>query len=127
LTAPLKTFRQAQHKMSPGPVTRFGIGIGVDTIRSTRITVETETVTLVRRAILQRAWCPACGAETDVICISDQSLGDPASAVQLRQWAEMGKLHLLQSDGDPGQICLPSLLQCFERDEADWLRSWRLK
>lgn len=98
----------------------------MDTIRTTRITVETETLTVIRRAVLERAWCPACAAETDVIRLNRQSLGE-ASAVQLRQWADTGRLHRLHADSDIQQICLPSLLQCFEGEEADRLQSWRLK
>ena len=96
------------------------------TVRTTRITVETETLTVVRRALLERAWCPACGAETDVVRFDRQALGDGASAVQLQRWADAGKLHVLPaSTGE--QLCLLSLLQCFEGEEADQLRSWRLK
>lgn len=97
----------------------------MNTTRMTRITVETETLTIVRRGLLERAWCPACGAETDVIRLTHQSLADSATAPQLRRWADIGKLHL-QTGGNLEQVCLPSLLQCLECEEADRLRSWRI-
>ncbi|HYL63428.1 MAG TPA: hypothetical protein VE077_12485 [Candidatus Methylomirabilis sp.] len=83
--------------------------------KTTRITVETETLLVVRRAKAALAWCPDCRAEVDVITLDDSRLTDPAAA-QLRQWLEAGKLHLWQPAIGPAQICVTSLLQCVDFD-----------
>jgi hypothetical protein len=79
--------------------------------RITRITVETDTFLLVRRAKAALTWCPACGAEVDVITLTPESLTDPATAVQVEDWLATGKLHYWRTAEEAFQICVPSLLQ----------------
>jgi hypothetical protein len=80
-------------------------------LRTTRITVETETLTIVRHAKAAHAWCPGCHAEVDVIALPTTSLSDPETAPQMEQWIKRGRLHLRYSPEGTLQICVPSLLQ----------------
>lgn len=84
----------------------------------TRITVETETLTIIRRAKAAMHWCPDCRAEVEVIALDNESLTDPAIAPQFQKWLGTGKLHLWQSTNGPAQLCVRSLLQCFEWEEV---------
>ena len=86
-------------------------------VKTTRITVETETLMIVRRAQAALAWCPNCRAVVDVITISE-SLTCPAATSQFKDWLSIGKLHFWQHPGGPAQICVTSLLQCFELEEV---------
>ncbi len=92
-------------------------------VRTTRITVETETITIVRRARVDLGWCPHCGCEADVICVGESGLIDPATAVQIDRWRRTNQLHLWQSSDGPMQICVKSLMRCIEDDDAHtrWL------
>lgn len=81
-------------------------------VKTTRITVETETLIIVRRAKATLAWCPDCRAEVDVITLDHDSLIESATAAQIREWQSTGKLHLWQPGYGLARICVTSLLQC---------------
>jgi hypothetical protein len=87
-------------------------------LRTTRITVETDTRMVIRNAKAVRDWCPRCHAEVVVITLTDDSLLEPTTADQVQRWLNTGELHFSQSATGPGQICVPSLLRCFDLDEV---------
>jgi hypothetical protein len=80
-------------------------------LRTTRITVETESLMVVRRAKAVVAWCPDCHAEVDVITLTQDSFSELPTAAQMQRWPGAGKLHLWQSAEGTVQICVTSLLQ----------------
>ncbi len=86
-------------------------------MKTTRITVETETVMIVRHAKTASAWCPDCRAEVDVITLDNDSLAEPITAAHIREWVGTGKLHFWQKPNEPAQICLSSLLRCLELED----------
>jgi hypothetical protein len=81
-------------------------------VKTTRISVETETLIVVRRAKATLAWCPDCRAEVDVITFDQGSFIEPATAAQIQEWQSTGKLHLWQPAHGLARICVTSLLQC---------------
>src|SRR5579863_4547660 len=83
-------------------------------VRSTRITVEQETIMVVRHAKAERSWCPLCGAEVDVITLGDEGLAEVLTAKETHGSIAAGKLHLLQEAEGTARICLSSFLRCFE-------------
>jgi hypothetical protein len=85
-------------------------------LKTTRITVETDTLMVVRRARSISAWCPDCRAEVDAIALGSDSLAEAATASQVQQWLDSGKLHYWQHADEPAQICVPSLLQSIESE-----------
>jgi hypothetical protein len=87
-------------------------------VKTTRITIETESLLVVRRGKTIVTWCPACCAEVEAMAVENDSLGDGISSAVLRQWFATGRLHFWGPDGGPVQICLPSLLQCFASEDA---------
>ncbi len=80
-------------------------------LRTTRITVETDTFIVVRRAKATVAWCPGCGAQVDVIRLTHDSVAEPATSAELERWMSTGKLHLWHSPEGAVQVCVNSLLQ----------------
>ncbi len=88
------------------------------TTKTTRITVETETQLIIRRAKAIPAWCPACRAEVDVIALDSDTLTDLISAAQIQEWLGRNQLHFWQTAPGPTQICLISLFRCFEAGEV---------
>lgn len=81
-------------------------------LRTTRITVETDTLLVVRRARATVAWCPQCSAQVDIITLTPDSVADPATSAELDRWISTGKLHLWHSPEGAVQICVKSLLRC---------------
>jgi hypothetical protein len=74
---------------------------------------------IVRRAQATLAWCPDCCAEVDVIKVDNGS--EPATGAQIARWIGTGKLHIWQPASGAAQICVTSLLQCFESEQAQRL------
>lgn len=94
------------------------------TPKTIRMTVETETLMIVHRAKVVLAWCPDCHAEVAVITVNLDATVYPFTATQIREWLDTGKLHWWQPANGPAQICVPSLLQCFESQQLrKFLRS----
>ncbi len=73
--------------------------------RTTRITIETESVLFVRQGRTVVAWCPECQAEVEVMLV-----GDRQSAAQLLSGLGGVSLHLWTPAEGETQVCLPSLL-----------------
>ena len=84
-------------------------------VRTVRITVETDTVMVVRHATTAPAWCPGCQSEVDAISLESDGLAGLGAMPQIQEWLDTGKLHHWQSPGGPTHICLSSLLSCFEQ------------
>lgn len=87
-------------------------------VRTTRITVETESLVVIRRAKTVLAWCPECLSNVESITLDVSSLAQPATSAQIREWLATGRLHLWQPVDGTAQICVTSLLHCFELDEV---------
>lgn len=85
--------------------------------KTTKITVETETLTIIRRAKAAAAWCPVCCADVEVISLGADTLAESVGNSRLRKWLASGRLHFWQPTVGPAQICVPSLLQCFEQGQ----------
>ncbi len=81
-------------------------------VKTTRITVETETLIIVHRAKAALDWCPDCRARVEVITLDRDSLIESASTAQIHEWQSTGKLHLWQPAHGLARICVTSLLQC---------------
>jgi hypothetical protein len=86
--------------------------------KTTRITVETETQLVIRRAKAISAWCPGCRAEVDAIALDNDSLAGSITAAQIQEWLATNKLHFWQAANEPTHICLISLFRCFELGEV---------
>jgi hypothetical protein len=87
-------------------------------MKTTRITIETESVLVVRRGKSIVTWCPACCAQAEAMTLEGDSLGEDIPSALLRDWLAAGKLHFGSPDGGPTQICLKSLLQGLESEDA---------
>ena len=83
--------------------------------RTTRITVETDTFLVVRRAKATVAWCPDCAAEVDVVTLM---AADDGRSIIPQCWMGAGKLHLWDTTEGAIQICVDSLLHCLAYEET---------
>ena len=89
--------------------------------RTTRISIETETLLVIRRANAASARCPGCHADVDVIGLDSDCFAEPAIAARIQEWLANGKVHSWQTTNGPTQICLTSLFRCFELEVPERL------
>ena len=75
-------------------------------VRTTKITIETEGLVVVRQGRTMVTWCPGCQAEVEVMF-----LGEDPSVAQLVGALSTSTLHIWRPPEGPARICLPSLLQ----------------
>ena len=68
-------------------------------VKTTRITIETESLLVVRRGKTIVTWCPACCAQAEAMTPERDSLGDSIPSALLRGWLAAGKLHALEHRG----------------------------
>jgi hypothetical protein len=90
-------------------------------VKTTRITIETENLLVVRRGKTIVTWCPACCADVEAMMLEGDSLGEDIPSSYLAGWLATGKLHLWHPAEGSARICLPSLLQCFEAESVPQL------
>jgi len=91
-------------------------------VKTTRITIETERILVVRRAEQVAGWCPICCRQGEFILLDNAALMEPVLAAQINEWHGTGKLHLLLEENGSTRICLASLLCCFELDGNSGIR-----
>lgn len=87
-------------------------------VKTTRITIETESLLVMHRGRSFVAWCPGCCAEVETMTLKGDGLGENLPSGLLTDWLATGKLHLWSPSGGPAQICVTSLLRCFATEDA---------
>jgi hypothetical protein len=78
--------------------------------RQTKITVETNSLLIVRGRNSKPVWCPQCQAEVEMIAFDSVGVITNLDRSALEEWLNSGTLHRSQSADCSEQICLPSLL-----------------
>jgi hypothetical protein len=74
------------------------------TVRTTKITIETEGLLVIRQAQTVVTWCPGCQAEVDVVLLGEDT-------AQLLRGLPTDVLHIWSPPEGPVLICLRSLVQ----------------
>jgi hypothetical protein len=78
--------------------------------KPTKITIETNSLMIVRGRNSRRAWCPLCAAEAEMVALESVGVITNLDQVALEAWLNSGALHRSQSSDGSEQICLNSLL-----------------
>jgi hypothetical protein len=78
--------------------------------RQTKITIETESLLILRGRTASRAWCPACAAEGEAIALEDVGVITNLEPSALEEWLNSANLHRSQTAHGLTLICLNSLL-----------------
>ena len=78
--------------------------------KQTRITIETDSLLILRGRSSLRAWCPRCAAEVEMIALEDTGVISNLERPELDQWLNSGELHRLQATDGSSLMCLNSLL-----------------
>lgn len=77
--------------------------------KTTRITIETEQLLVIRRRTSVRAWCQQCAAEVDMVLIEDAAELAQVDVRMIRDLLNVERFHWSQSG--LLRICLNSLLK----------------
>ena len=83
-------------------------------VKTTRVTIETESVVAIYTGITFVTWCPSCGAETEAVTLEGDSLVPNVPCSLLSDLVAAGTLHVWSTEGGQAHICLASLHRCFE-------------
>ena len=78
--------------------------------KQTRITIETDSLLILRGRGSRRAWCSRCAAEVEMIALEDTGVISNLERPELEEWLNSGELHRLQAADGSSLTCLNSLL-----------------
>jgi len=78
--------------------------------KQTKITVETDSLLILRGRNSTRVWCPLCAAEGEMIALEDTGVISNLEKPALEEWLNSGELHGLPAADGSTLICLNSLL-----------------
>jgi hypothetical protein len=83
--------------------------------KRTRITIETDSLLVLRDRKLLRAWCPQCGAEAEMIPLNDVGVVSNLAPMEVQAWMESPYLHHTKTADGGALICLNSMLKRVRR------------
>lgn len=83
--------------------------------KRTRITIETDSLLVLRGQRLPRFWCPQCGAEVEMIVLNELGVVSNLPPAEVQAWIESPDLHHMQSADGAVLICLNSMLKRVNR------------
>jgi hypothetical protein len=78
--------------------------------KQTKITIETDSLLILRGRSSLRAWCDRCAAEVEMVALETTGVISNLEQPELEEWLGSGELHRLQAAGGSALICLNSLL-----------------
>jgi hypothetical protein len=78
--------------------------------KRTRITIETDSLLVLRGRKSLRAWCPQCGAEAEMIPLNDVGVVSNLPPAEVQAWMDAADLHHTEAGG-AALLCLNSMLK----------------
>ena len=86
--------------------------------KRTKITIETDSLLVLRDRRSLRAWCPQCGLKSEMIPLNEVGVISNLPPREIEAWLESEELHHTSTaDGAP-LICLNSMLKRFRKSKA---------
>jgi hypothetical protein len=86
--------------------------------KHTKITIETESLLVLRGRNTRRAWCPTCSVEGEVIALEEVGLISNLERSALEEWLNSRNLHRSQAADGSTLICLNSLLTRLQKTKT---------
>ena len=83
--------------------------------KHTRITIETDSLLVLRGRKSLRVWCPQCGAEAEMIPLNEVGVVSNLPPLEVQAWMESPDLHHTKTAGGTALICLNSMLKRVRR------------
>jgi hypothetical protein len=78
--------------------------------KQTRISIETDSLLILRGRTSNRAWCPQCAEEVEMLALENAGIISNLDPRALEEWLNSGELHRVQTTGGLTLTCLNSLL-----------------
>ena len=78
--------------------------------KQTTITIERDSLLILRGQSSMRAWCSRCAAEVDTIAMQDTGVISNLDQPALEEWLNSEELHQLQAADGSELTCVSSLL-----------------
>jgi len=78
--------------------------------KQTKITIETDSLLIVRGRSFKRAWCPLCRADAEMIDLEEIGVISNLNRPALEEWLNSPELHRSQTSEGSALVCLNSLL-----------------
>ena len=79
--------------------------------RQTKITIETDSLLVLRGRNLLRAWCPQCRSEVEMIPLSGVGVISNLAPPEVEAWIRSEELHQSMAADGALLICLNSMLK----------------
>lgn len=86
--------------------------------KQTKITIETESLLVLRGRTSVRAWCQRCDAEVEVVPLEGVGVISNLPAPEVEAWIESDDLHRSQARDGKTLICLNSLLRRVQKSKT---------
>lgn len=83
--------------------------------RQTKITIETDSILILRGRRSLRGWCPQCGAEGEMIPLHEVGVISNLKLVEVEAWILAEDLHYTRATDGAPLICLNSMLKRVHR------------
>jgi hypothetical protein len=84
--------------------------------KQTTITIESQSLLILRSKSSTQAWCPLCGAHVEMLVLEAGLL--PEHAAALAQWLNSGAVHRVESADGSSLVCLDSLLAFAQKHQT---------
>jgi hypothetical protein len=79
--------------------------------KTTSITIETNSLMVLRGSGTMRAWCPQCAAEGEIVSLQNFGVISNLDRVAVEEWLISGQLHRNEAADGSATVCLNSLLE----------------
>lgn len=79
--------------------------------KRTKITIETDSLLVLRARRALRAWCPQCGVESELIPFEGIGVISNLPSAKVESWLESQAIHRSQAADGALLVCLNSLLE----------------
>jgi hypothetical protein len=86
--------------------------------KQTKITIETDSLLILRGRASLRAWCQQCGEETEVIPLEGVGVISNLPTPEVEAWITSDNIHRSQAPDGGTLICVNSLLKCVQKTKT---------
>jgi len=86
--------------------------------KQTKITIETDSLLVLRGGTSLRAWCPQCAAEAEMIPIEGVGVVSNLAPSEVEAWLECEEIHRSQAADGAQLICLNLLLKRVQKSKT---------
>ena len=84
----------------------------ISMVKQIRITIETNSLLVLRGRNAGRRWCPQCAAESETVALGNAEALAKLQSPGLEEWLISGALHRFETAEGSELICLTSLQAC---------------